>query len=1597
MTWRLGRLRGDLVETVVSMALEHCGQSANLERFIRTYLDAVDPDDVYGREASDVCGAPVALWRFTQRREARQANVRMFNPDRERDGWRSSHTVVEVVTDDMPFLVDSLILLLNRHELGIHVAVHQIVRIRRDPGGGLTGVAEPGARDGGEPEALVHFEVDRVSERDRLDQLVAELREVLDDVRAAVRDWAAMRERVERTGEQLEQDPPPLDRDEVAEAAEFLRWLDDDRFTFLGSRDYELTRKNGTDVLSAVPGSGLGILREDAADAPRRKSLSGEAARVAREPSLLILTKTNARATVHGGGRMDYVGVKFFDAEGTVIGERRFVGLYGRRVYRMSCFEIPMLRSKMRAALDEVGFPPGSHSEKALAEMLDTAPRDLAFQTPKKLINEFAHLTSDLVARGRVRLYPFREIFRRFYNCWVYLPSERYNRTVRTRIERILCEALGGTEVEHSVRLGGSTMAGVLFVVWLPPDANPKLDVGKLEAELARASRPWELELRNALIERYGEERGPRRHARYRDAFPISYQEAFSARAAVADIERMQRLDSDTALGMTLYRPDTGPDGTTRFKILRAGAPMSLSETLPLLENLGVWVLDERPFAVTPREGDPVWIYDFGLKLPEDVKPDREGAFQEAFAQAWRGATENDGFNRLVLLAGLDWREVVVLRAIWKYLRQTGSPFSQAYIQDCLTRNPSIAAHLVGLFAARFDPEHRRDPESLVKQLEAELDAVESLDEDRILGRFLGAIQAMLRTNHFQSDDSDGGVPKPYLSFKVAPSQVPDMPLPHPAFEIFVYSPHVEGVHLRGGAIARGGLRWSDRMEDFRTEILGLMKAQHVKNAVIVPTGAKGGFVVKRPTAGMDRGELREEGVRCYTTFISGLLDITDNLDGEVVVPPPNVVRYDEDDTYLVVAADKGTATFSDIANDISVRRGFWLGDAFASGGSSGYDHKKMAITARGAWESVKRHFRQFDVDVARDEFTVAGIGDMSGDVFGNGMLLSEGIRLVAAFDHRHIFLDPGADAATGFAERRRLFELSGSSWADYDESRISPGGGVFPRTHKSIRLSEQVQALLEVDADRMAPSDLIKAILRAPVDLLWNGGVGTYVKATDERDTDADDRTNDGVRVDAAQLRCRVIGEGGNLGLTQRARVEYARGGGLVNTDAVDNSAGVDCSDHEVNIKILLSQVVADGELTTEQRDELLKEMTDEVTELVLDDNREQTLALANSLWQAGPMRDVHARYIRYLEDHQVLDRQLEYLPADEELAEHGAAEGGLVAPESAVLLAYTKLMVYGAILDSEIPDDPYLQDVVSAYFPTQVRERFSSRLPDHPLRRQIIANRVANNSVNRAGTSCVFRMIEETGQSVCEVVRRLVTATDMFDATTLWNEILTSGQQLNARTLTGLLLDLRKLVERGTRWLLRNADVPMDLEETVSMFAPGLRTVARRLPELLAERGRAEHESRAGALREDGVPDGLADTVAGFDHLFSGLDIVHAAQRLDRSVEECATTYFELGEQLQIDWIRKRINALPRGDRWSNQARIGLREALYREHIVLTGKVLRTTGRDDSNPPPRAWLRDRESAVERYHALLRDLKDRPASDITTVSVGLCELHNLA
>jgi len=1599
MAVKAGDLELDLIDELSACVAERMPGEARVAyaEFVPQYYHWVPAADLGDRNPLDLCGALVAHWRTGRVRLSGEPNVRVYNPDAERDGWSSPYTVVEIVSDDMPFLVDSVTMELSRQGYPIELIIHPVIRVVRDGAGELTSVLRPGVSAPGMViESVIHAELARQSDSDRLAVLQAGVELVLEEVRAAVEDWSSMRARAAALAVELASAAAVCSGHDLAEGRAFLEWLREDNFTFLGYREYDVA----DDEIHARPGSGLGILR--GAAATPSKPLDGKRRALAQARRPLVLTKANSRASVHRPVDLDYVGVRRFGADGTVIGERRFLGLYTTTAYKTSPREIPILREKVDRIIARAAFPPDSHDAKGLMDIIESLPRDLLVQISGEELFEMAIGILGLGERQRVRLFVSRDQLDRFAACVLCLPRDRFNTENRERAGRILADAFGGGQVDWSLQITESVLVRVNYVVHCPDGVPEDVDVAAIEARIARATRNWSDDLRAALLTAHGEVAGRERHGRYAGAFPPAYRADWGSNGALLDIERIEELGRTGRPILTLYRTLAQDGGQIRCKLL-SGVPVALSDVLPTFEHLGAKVSDERPYEIVPGDISPVWLYDFGLGGRIEALERIGETFAAAFLGVWAGELEDDGFNGLVLAAGLTGREITIVRAIARYLRQATIAFSDAYMERTLVGNPAIAVLLVRLFRARHDPE-RHDPqlaESLSVELEAAIDAVASLDEDRILRSFLAVLRSIVRTNYFRRDSA--GVAPAHLSFKLDPTGLALVPLPRPRFEIFVYSPRVEGVHLRGGRVARGGLRWSDRREDFRTEVLGLMKAQMVKNALIVPVGSKGGFVVKRPPLDGGREATLKEGIACYEIFLRGLLDLTDNHTAGGVSPPDRVVRYDEDDPYLVVAADKGTASFSDIANAVSAEYGFWLGDAFASGGSHGYDHKQMGITARGAWESVKRHFRELGTDIQTEDFTTVAIGDMSGDVFGNGMLCSPRTRLIAAFNHQHVFLDPDPDPELSYGERRRLFALERSSWTDYDPALISEGGGVHARTEKSIPLTRQVRSALGIDAERLSPDELIRAILRAPVDLLFNGGIGTYVKATTESHADAEDRANDGVRVDAGTLRCRVVGEGGNLGFTQRGRIEYALGGspggdgGRINTDAIDNVAGVNCSDHEVNIKILLGGLVAAGEMTESRRNALLVEMTEAVSERVLNASYTQTQAMSIAGAQAVSMLGVHERLIRALEADGGLHRELECLPTETQIAARRSARRGLVAPELATLMAFTKIHLYEALLESDLPEDPYLGHDLERYFPAPLPERYHAEMQGHRLRREIIATMVANQLVDRAGSTFAFRLSEETGAAIPLLARAYAVAREVFEMRDFWAEVQALDNRIEAGTQLSMLIAARRLVERATRWLVRAHTRALDIEATTERFRPGARLLAAALPEVLEGSDRETFAARRDELSEAGVGPGLARRVASMPALLSVFDVTEHATGTGRAPELVASVDFQLGARLGFDWLRDRILELPRADRWQALARAALRDDLYRLHRALTREVLLTEPAGQGSASAiEAWTQDNASAIARAESVLADVKASGSYDMTTLPVALRELDNL-
>ncbi len=1606
-----------------------------LTGLIQTYYRHAPAEELSAEEPADLAEVVAAHRRLAGDRISGRPAVRMLDPDLGGDGATSA---VQVVTDDMPYLVDSVVAELDRMEVPVHRVLHPIVVVSRDVAGALREVLAGTDPDQAPEDTLVeswmHVEIDRVTDDTRGGEIEQRLHTVLTDVREVVEDSDRMSSTALTLADELEQATLPLLEHEVADGVALLRWLADGHFTFLGYRHYDLVRESTGDApaLRAQLASGLGVLRRDSLAA--RGFTSGPDVDNALSPELLVLTQASAPSTVYRPVYPYYVGVKTFDASGAVTGEHRFLGMLTTTALHQDVLDIPVIRRRVLDVIRRAGFPLKSYSGQRMLEVVQTYPRAELFSTdPDSLYTTVTGVLA-LADRRALRLFRRRDPYGRFHSCLVYLPRDRYTTRTRLAMQQVLLRDLGGTSIEYSARVGESQLARVHFTVHTHPDETTQLvtveppDTATITEHLVTATRTWDdlvLEQAHAADRAGGL---AELVTRYVEAFPQAYKEDFGAATALRDARNLEALDAADGLDLRFYEPESADPGERRFKLYLAGQRITLSQVMPVLQAMDVEVVDERPYEVVRGDGADCWIYDFGLRLePEllqlledqDVEAVQQ-RFEDAFVAAWRGAAEVDRFNALVLHAGLDWRQAAVLRGYVRYQRQGGSPYSQEYVEDVLLAHTAIAAALVRLFEVRFDPwrdaaDRDAQHDRVAEELTAMIDEVTGLDTDRILRNLLRLVLATVRTNHFVRDGD--GEPRPYLVLKLEPHAVPELPEPRPAFEIFVCSPRVEAVHLRFGPVARGGLRWSDRREDFRTEVLGLVKAQAVKNAVIVPVGAKGGFVVKRPPAptgdpGADREAAQGEGIACYRVFISGLLDVTDNLVAGRTEPPRGVVRHDGDDSYLVVAADKGTASFSDIANEVAASYGFWLGDAFASGGSAGYDHKQMGITAHGAWESVKRHFRELGVDTQREGFTVVGVGDMSGDVFGNGMLLSEHIRLLAAFDHRHVFVDPAPDPARSFAERSRLFSLPRSSWDDYDRSVISAGGGVWLRTAKRIPVDDAMRAALGIaeDVTQLPPPELIRAILSAPADLLWNGGIGTYVKSSAESHADVGDKANDAVRVDGVQLRVKVVGEGGNLGLTQRGRIEFARAGGKVNTDAIDNSAGVDCSDHEVNIKILLDRLVADGALPAAARNPLLEQMTGEVADLVLADNISQNILLGVSRAHGEPMLSVHRRLVEHLEEHRGLDRALEALPTPQQFAALESAtepRAALTSPELAGLAAHVKLALTDEVLASDLPDAEVFRARLPDYFPAPLRDRFGRAIRAHPLRREITTTLLVNEVVDGGGMTYAFRLAEEMSATATDSVRAFAVATAVFDLHAIWRSIEELGTAVPVSVADDMRLELRRLLDRTSRWLLIHRPQPLAVGAEIARFRGAVAALAPRVPGWLRDRESDDVAAATHRLVERGVPDDLAYRVGAALPAFGLLDVAEVAELGERDASgaevaewnpaHVAELYYALSAHLDIDRMLRSVSELERGDRWHALARLALRDDLFASLREITLDVLRGSdpgvGIDETIG---RWERENASRLERARATLAEIAGSAPLDLPTLSVATRRIRGM-
>jgi len=1521
------------------------------------------------------------------------------------NGATPEGSVLEILNDDMPFLVDSVLGELQARGLAVRLLFHPILKTERDKAGHLQTIAGAGDRNwsDGHQESYIAIHLRSLPEAEGRD-LAKAVSAILGDVRAVVVDWRSMRQRLQAAIRPLETTTAAIPPDLLAQSTAFLQWLEQDNFTFLGAREFELTGAPDSSDLTPVDGGGLGVLRDASVQVLRRGTelvaMTPEVRRFFLEPSPLIITKANVRSRVHRRAHMDYIGIKTYRGDGTPKGEIRFVGLFTSQAYVSSPRQIPLLRHKVETVIAASGYPPESHAGKALLNILDTFPRDELFQIGEGQLQAWAEGILDLETRPRVRVFARVDQFDRFVSALIFVPRDRYNTRVRERIAALLAEVYNGRMSAFYPYFPEGPLARVQFIIGRYGGPTPHVGVAELERRIADIVRTWEDRLADAIA--VSGDQTEALQAKYGDAFSAGYAETFPAERALADIRRIERLGPDHPVVIDFYCGAGEPPNRIHAAVYSLGAPIRLSERVPVLENLGFSAIDERSYHIRPRFPDgqrDVALHDMVLETAdgEPIELGRHDKRLEAcFLIVLRGDADNDGFNRLVVSAGADWREVAVLRAFGAYLRQLGSPFGLRYLAETLQRHAGLARDLLELFTLRFDPQRglapaaREEAEAPIrKRIEGALAAVPSLDEDRILRQFRNLVDATVRTNFYQSDPA--GRRSATLAFKLDSKAVDAAPQPKPFREIWVYSRRVEGIHLRFAPIARGGIRWSDRAQDFRTEILGLVRAQLVKNAVIVPSGAKGGFLPKELPRTGGREETQREGIAAYRIFISALLDITDNIKDGKVVPPRHVVRHDGDDPYLVVAADKGTATFSDIANEISAKHDFWLGDAFASGGSAGYDHKGMAITARGAWECVKRHFREMDMDIQQQPFRVVGVGDMSGDVFGNGMLLSEHIQLVAAFDHRDILIDPNPGTGA-FAERKRLFDLPRSSWQDFDKSKISKGGGVFSRGAKSIPLSEEMKRLLEVDAASLTPAELIRAVLKCRTDLLWFGGIGTYVRASAETDGEAGDRANDALRVTAAEVRARVIGEGANLGVTQRARIEFAARGGRLNTDFIDNSAGVNTSDQEVNIKIALAPAVRAGKLASAARNALLAEMTEDVAVASLRNNYQQSLALSLAERRSAREQADYSLLMRTLEARSLFDRPLEALPSDMEMQERARSGRGLTRPELAVLLSFAKIALQHDLLESAVPDAPEMETWLTAYFPSALQGGYADGIEKHSLRREIIALGLTNAIVNRGGPAMAVRLAEETARTAADVAYAFLATREVFELPALWQRIDVLDGRVKGEAQLTLYAATQELVNAQTLWFLRNGTAVSALAGTIARHRAGLAGLRSALTSVLPERQRIRLEGEAQRLAAAGVPGELAAEVASLDVLRLAPPITEIAEETRTPVAEVARTYLAIGEHLRMSDLVAKAGAIATPDYYDRVAVAQVLGQLAAAQSAFTHDAI-GSGETDA---AEAWARRQGPRLGRVKAMLQDIAGDGALTVSRLLVAAGQLGDL-
>ncbi len=1580
-----------------------------LEKYIFQFYQYTPVEFLQASNMATLYTIAAESWKFVSVRDNTNENrkVRVFNPTTEKDGWSSPRTIIELNINDSPFILDSISAELIHRGYRIYEVVHPILRLKRDASGKITEIY-----DSDHPEQVLestmHFQISHIIDEKEIAKLEQDLDNCLHFVNVTVSDWKPMMTKVETIIEYLNNDYVPFDREYVSEVQDFLKWDLEDNFIFLGYRKYSFGKDNkGKIKVSHDDAKDLGIFRVQYHDRPEHEAKpQGIAAlpeasieEAVGNNELIDITKSGKKSVVHRSVHMDYIGIKIFDEKGNVVGEHRLLGLFTSAVYYQSARSIPIIRRKIESILRRSGFTPDSHNGKALVTVLEGYPRDELLQISEDDLFVSGMGIVELMERPTTKFFIRKDRFNRFISCIIFVPRDRFNTSVRIKVQDVLEKQYNGHVTDYYTQVTESPLARVHMLIKIDPTNVTLPDFSDVEEELVRVTKSWASGLRESLIRSVGERDGEKLFLKYSQSFPDSFKDSYHFGGAFCDIVKMEEAIKKNELTLDLYQLEEDEDNSYQLKLYSSEGQVTLSEILPMIENMGFNAVDELTFFVEPKNCDTgIWIHHFRLKVNQNLMHYDLSQFKDEFETAlfriWHKEIEDDTLNKLIIRAGMGWRDIVLIRAYGRYIAQTDFPYSQEYTANSIAGNPLLSGLIVELFKARFRTDIKntsRDKivEDIQQAITKELIKVTNVAEDRIIRQFKDTIMATLRTNFFQLDQKNQH--KPYLSFKLDSQKVPNLPLPRPHVEIFVYSREVEGVHLRGGKVARGGLRWSDRIEDYRTEVLGLVKAQMVKNTVIVPVGSKGGFVVKHPVKG-SRDEVISQGQECYRTYLCGLLDITDNIVGGKIVPPSKVVRYDAHDPYLVVAADKGTATFSDIANGVAQSYGFWLDDAFASGGSVGYDHKKMGITARGAWVSVQRHFMEMGIDCQKEEFTCVGIGDMAGDVFGNGMLLSKATKLVGAFNHMHIFIDPSPNPEASWKERKRLFDLPRSSWMEYNKKLISKGGGIFERSAKEIKLSKEIRQLLDIEALSVSPDELIQHLLKARVDLLWNGGIGTYVKAEVESHEAVGDKANDSLRINGKELRCKIVGEGGNLGFTQLARIEYGLNGGRINTDAIDNSAGVDCSDHEVNIKIALNKAVENNKISKAQRNNMLARMTDNVAELVLRDNKLQTQAITIAQLQGHAVIEQVGRLMNAFEGRGFLDRKIEFLPDAETLALRQSSEIGLSRPEFSVLLAYAKMDISEDLINSNFPDEDYLESELISYFPEEMQKKMLDEIHSHQLRREIVTTSIANSIVNRGGTTFFHRMKEDTGLKGCDVARAYVVSRDAFRLRETWAEIESLGTKVDAYVQIQLFLETRHLIERASSWFLRHSSYPINVSQLVSDYSSGIAEISKGFDGMISTVVGNARDARLQKLLEGKVPTKLARHIANMDVLVAACDIIYVAKNSTLSLSDIGKIYFEVGTLLGFGWLRFSAEKLLSHSHWENIAVQTFSETFFDQQMRVTGEIIKLAEKENIaiDNAIEKWCEKNEKSLSRYTIFIEDLKREDKIDHSMLTVAI-------